>query len=115
MNRIYKTIITLAALAAAVSCYKEPEFDFAEHGPDMTVSCAETALMGGNIDFTADVYDKDYPLSVLKAKLFWDLEVGDPVSEFEVRTNAEGTYAGKLEVPFEKDLVDGIAAVVFGR
>ena len=113
MNRIYKTIITLAALAAAVSCYKEPEFDFAEHGPDMTVSCAETALMGGNIDFTADVYDKDYPLSVLKAKLFWDLEVGDPVSEFEVRTNAEGTYAGKLAVPFEKDLVDGIAAVVF--
>ena len=36
MNRIYKTIITLAALVAAVSCYKEPEFDFAEHGPDMT-------------------------------------------------------------------------------
>ena len=113
MNRIYKTIITLAALAAAVSCYKEPVFEFAEDGPDMTVSCAESALMGGNIDFTADIYDQDYPLSVLKAKLYWDLEVGDPVSEFEVRTTSEGTYAGKLAVPFEKDLVDGVAAVVF--
>ena len=113
MNRIYKTIIILAALAAAVSCYKEPTFEFAEHGPDMTVTCGESALMGGNIDFTADVYDEDYPLSVLKAKFYWDVEIGEPVSEFEVRTLTEGTYAGKLAVPFAKDLVDGIAAVVF--
>ena len=113
MNRICKMIIALATLASAVSCYKEPVFDFAEHGPQLSVTCDEAALMGGKIDFTADVKDADYPLSVIKAKLYWDVEVGEPVSEFQVRTLTEGTYAGTLSVPFEKDLNDGIAAVVF--
>ena len=113
MNRIYKTLIALSALVAATSCYKEPEFDFAQKGPDMTLTCDESALMGGKIDFVADVYDSQYPLSVINAKLYWDLELGNPVSEVEIRTKTEGTYAGSLSVPFEAKLSDGIAAVVF--
>ena len=113
MNRIYKTLIALSALVALSSCYKEPEFEFAQKGPDMTISCDESALMGGKIDFTADVYDSEYPLSVLNAKLYWDLELGSSVSEIELRTKTEGTYAGSIPVPFEKQLSDGIATVVF--
>ena len=93
MNRIYKTFIALSALVAVSSCYKEPEFEFAQKGPDMTVTCDESALMGGKIDFTADVYDKDYPLSVINAKLYWDIDL-DAVQEVELRTKTEGTYAG---------------------
>ncbi len=112
MNRIYKTFIALSALVAVSSCYKEPEFEFAQKGPDMTVTCDESALMGGKIDFMADVYDKDYPLSVINAKLYWDIDL-DAVQEVELRTNTEGTYAGTIKVPYEKGLIDGIATVVF--
>lgn len=113
MNGIYKTIIALSALAAVTSCYKEPEFEFARRGPEMSVSCDESALMGGKIDFTADVSDSEYPLSVVKAVLYWDLEVGEIASEVQIRTKTDGTYLGSIPVPFVKDLVDGIAPVVF--
>jgi len=113
MNRIYKTFIALSALVAVSSCYKEPEFEFAQKGPDMTITCDESALMGGKIDFTANLTDEQYPLSTIIAQLYWDLELGNPVSEVVVRTKSEGTYLGSLPVPFEKLLPDGIAAVVF--
>lgn len=113
MNRIYKTLIALSALAVVTSCYKEPEFEFAQTGPDLTVTCDESALMGGEIDFVADIYDDSYPLSVLKVELYWDLELGEAVSEVELRAKTEGSHLGTLPVPFEKDLNDGIAAVVF--
>ena len=69
--------------------------------------------MGGKIDFMADLSDDKYPLSVINAKLYWDVETGDPVSEVEIRTESAGTYAGSLAVPFQKDIPDGIATVVF--
>jgi len=112
MNRIYKAFIALSVLVAVSSCYKEPEFEFAKKGPDMTVNCDETALMGSKIDFTASISDKQYPLSVIKAKLYWDIDQ-DPVKEIQIRTKADGAYAGAIPVPYEKDLIDGIATVVF--
>ena len=114
MNRIFKlAILSLSGVVAFTSCYKEPVFEFAEKGPNTTITCDESALMGGKIDFIADLSDDKYPLSVINAKLYWDVETGDPVSEIEIRTNSAGTYAGSLAVPFEKDIVDGIATVVF--
>ena len=113
MNRIFKAIMVLGTLSALSSCYKEPVFEFAENGPEMTVTCDEYAFLGGKIDFTADVKDSEYPLSVINAKLYWDLELGDVVTEVQIRTTTEGTYAGSLSVPFEKALNDGIATVVF--
>ena len=113
MNRIFKAIMVLGTLAALSSCYKEPVFEFAQKGPDMTIDCDESALMGGKIDFTADLSDAEYPLSVLNAKLYWDLEMGLVASETQLRTATEGTYAGSLSIPFVKDLSNGIAAVVF--
>ena len=114
MNNTLKiTLCSLAAAVAFTSCYKEPTFEFAEKGPNTSITCDETAVMGGKIDFVADLSDDKYPLSVLNAKLYWDVETGDPVSEVEIRTKETGTYAGYLKVPFEKDIVDGIATVVF--
>ena len=99
MNRIYKAFIALSVLVAVSSCYKEPEFEFAKKGPDMTVNCDETALMGSKIDFTASISDKQYPLSVIKAKLYWDIDQ-DPVKEIQIRTKADGAYAGAIPVPY---------------
>ena len=114
MNKTFKiTLLSLAAVAAFSSCYKEPVFEFAEKGPNTSIECDESALMGGKIDFVADLSDDKYPLSVINAKLYWDIETGDPVSEIEIRTKSAGTYAGTLKVPFQKDIVDGIAAVLF--
>lgn len=114
MNRIFKlAILSLAGTVALTSCYKEPVFEFAEKGPNTSITYDESAYMGGKIDFIADLSDDKYPLSVLNAKLYWDVETGDPVSEVEIRTESEGTYAGSLAVPFQKDIPDGIATVVF--
>ena len=77
-------------------------FEFAEKGPNTSITCDEAAYMGGKIDFMADLSDDKYPLSVINAKLYWDVETGDPVSEVEIRTESEGTYAGSLAVPFQK-------------
>lgn len=112
MKRIFKTIIALATFAAALSCNKEPEFEFAQSGPDMTVQCDEAALMGGKVDFIVDVHDDKYPLSVVNAKFYWDVDE-DHVSEVELRTKTEGTYAGSLSVPYPAGIPNGIATVVF--
>ena len=92
MNRIFKlAILSLAGTVAVTSCYKEPVFEFAEKGPNTSITCDEAAYMGGKIDFMADLSDDKYPLSVINAKLYLDVETGDPVSEVEIRTESAGT------------------------
>lgn len=111
-NTLKVTLLSLAAAAVFTSCNTEPEFEFAKTGPTMTVECAENALMGGKIDFVVDVRDDKYPLSVVNAKFYWDVEE-DHVSEVEIRTKTEGTYAGSVSVPYPAGIPDGIGTVVF--
>ena len=117
MNKLFKIAILMTTAAAFASCQQEFQFEFAENGPKMTIDCEKTALLGGSIDFSVDLSDEKYPLSVLKAQLFTDLDVEGgkptPVADFEVRTKEEGKYEGNLEVPFSVNVPDGNMAVVF--
>lgn len=113
MNNIFKlTILSFAGVLAFASCNTEPEFEFAQTGPEMTVECDQSALMGGKIDFVIDIKDNKYPLSVVNAKLYWDIDE-DHASEVEIRTKTEGTYAGSLPVPYPAIIDDDYATVVF--
>ena len=118
MNKIFKiATFALTGMLAFASCQKEFQFEFAQDGPEMTVTCESQAYLGGVIDFSVDLSDTKYPLSVLKAQLFTDLDVegGKPVPEdaFEVRTKEDGTYEGTLNVPYSVNVPDGNMAVVF--
>ena len=118
MNKLFKIAILMASgVMALASCQKEFQFEFAEKGPEMTVNCESAGYLGGSIEFSVDLSDENYPLSVLKAQLFTDLDVEggkpEPLSAFEVRTKEEGTYEGKLDVPYSVNVPDGNMAVVF--
>lgn len=118
MNKLFKiAILMTSGVMALASCQKEFQFEFAEKGPEMKVNCEPAAFLGGSIEFSVDLSDEKYPLSVLKAQLFTDLDVEggkpEPVAEFEVRTKDEGTYEGNLSVPYSVNVPDGNMAVVF--
>ncbi len=99
--------IAVAALLAFAAC-KNEEVPTGE-GPEMTVVCDESALMGDLFKFKVTLQD-NVPLSTLKAELLFDQTV---VSEITKRTTTNGTYEDGLEIPFYKDIPDGVATVRF--
>ncbi|MEE0236409.1 MAG: DUF5121 domain-containing protein [Bacteroidales bacterium] len=118
MNKFIKIAVLIGSgVMAFASCQREFQFEFAENGPEMNVDCENQAYLGGSIEFSVNVSDKEYPLSVLKAHLFTDLDVEggkpEPVASFEVRTKEEGTYEGSLAVPYSINVSDGNMPVVF--
>lgn len=112
MNRIVKiSVCLLAGCMSMLSCQKEFKYVFADKGPDLKVnSFSESAYMGGEIEFSVDISDSDFDLSTLKAQLFFDQ---DMVSDTTIRTRQNGTYTGKLSIPFLANIPDGNASLVF--
>src|SRR5574344_321836 len=104
--------IAIAALCvlAMASCSKNN--DDAPGNPVLTPSTSVTsAQFGDSIPFKINVKDEgNIPLSTLKALLYYGDEL---VSTTVIRTKTEGDYAGKVYVPFLKNIPDGTATLKF--
>lgn len=68
-----------------------------------------SAMYGDSLPFTVNVSD-EVPLSTLKARIYYGDE---KVSEVVIRTKTNGSYSGKIYVPFFKDTPDGSAKLEF--
>ena len=101
--------MTLAGLALMACQQKEPEFLTTDKGPAQTITCDAAALMGSDFTFSVGLQD-EIALSTLKVQLKFDDTV---VADTTIRTKANGTYEGRLLVPFYKDIPDGVATAVF--
>ena len=102
--------ILLAGALLAVSCReKEPEFIKSDKGPAQTVTCDASALMGATFHYSVDLKDPE-GLSTLKVELLFDETV---VASKTVRTKEDGVYEGDLEIPFYKNVPDGVATARF--
>ena len=101
--------MTLAAVALMACQPKEPEFLTTDQGPAQTVTCDAAALMGSDFVFSVNLQD-EIALSTLKVQLKFDETV---VADTTIRTKTNGSYEGRLLVPFYKDVPDGVATAVF--
>ena len=101
--------MTLAAVAVMACQPKEPAFLTTDKGPQQTVNCDAAALMGSDFNFSVDLQDA-IALSTLKVQLKFDETV---VADTTIRTKTNGSYAGRLLVPFYKDIPNGVATAVF--
>ena len=101
--------MTLAAVALMACQQKEPEFLTTDKGPVQTVTCDAAALMGSDFVFSVNLQD-EIALSTLKVQLKFDETV---VADTTIRTKTNGSYEGRLLVPFYKDVPDGVATAVF--
>ena len=101
--------MTLAGLVVMACQQKEPEFLTTDKGPVQTIHCDADALMGSEFHFSVDLQDP-IALSTLKVQLKFDDTV---VADTTIRTKTQGTYEGKLLVPFYRDIPDGVATAVF--
>jgi len=107
-----KSIIFLAVSAALLWGCNDDSMDvkFTQKGPQMEIlSCDETAFMGDSIRFSVSLND-DFPLSTLKADLYYD-ETG--VSNVTIRTKEDGTYSAAISSPIFADISDGTASLIF--
>lgn len=105
-----KYLYMIVAAVAVMACQqKEPEFLTTDKGPIQTITCDAAALMGSDFNFSVDLQDP-IALSTLKVQLKFDDTV---VADTTIRTKANGSYAGRLLVPFYKDIPDGVATAVF--
>ncbi|MDD4514762.1 DUF5125 domain-containing protein [Massilibacteroides sp.] len=66
------------------------------------------AHMGDSLAFAIDVEDASVPLSTVKAQLFFNEE---KVSETVIRTKTNGTYSGKIHVPYYANIPNGKASL----
>lgn len=99
-----------AGLTVFAACNnKEKEGGETGEGPDVTVTCPESALMGDDFSFSVNIEDK-VALSTLKVELLFDETV---VAESTIRTAANGVYEGTLSIPFYKNIPDGVATARF--
>ena len=101
--------MTLAAVALMACQQKEPEFLTTDKGPVQTVTCDAAALMGSDFVFSVNLQD-EIALSTLKVQLKFDETV---VADTTIRTKTNGSYEGRLLIPFYKDVPDGVATAVF--
>ena len=105
-----KYLYMMMAAAALAACQpKEPAFLTTDKGPQQTITCDAATLMGSDFLFSVDLQDP-IALSTLKVQLKFDDTV---VADTTIRTKTNGTYAGRLLVPFYKDIPDGVATAVF--
>ena len=109
-----KRLIIAAALATATLTACQPEVrqvKFTDKGPTVTVqSVDELAYMGGNIAFSVNISDAEFPLSTLKVELLFDESV---VESTTIRTKDYGVYENTLPVPLYAKIPDGTATLRF--
>lgn len=103
----YKLLFLFSVILLA-SCSDDDEK--AAGNPVMDIKSEFTnAMYGDSLPFTVSVTD-EVPLSTLKARIYYGEE---KVSEVVIRTKTNGSYSGKIYVPFFKDTPDGKAKLEF--
>ncbi len=109
MQKIFLLVIP-ALLCFFTNCKKDNnDFPGTPGNPQITsLQVPEQAFFGDSISFSANVSDPLVPLSTLKAQLFFG---EDMVSQTTIRTKADGHYAGKVFVPFLKNIPNGKATL----
>jgi len=111
MKQLKNNLYIFVCLVLVLSCQKEKEYTYNIGNPSITINNAPTsALFGDSLVFNVAVEDKDVPLSTLKVQLYF---TDDIVSETTIRTKENGSYTGKIYVPFLKDIPNGTATLKF--
>lgn len=107
--RIYK-IILLSFISVLLFGACSDDDKVKEGNPQMNITGEYgTAMFADSLAFTVDVVD-EVPLSTLKVRLYFDTEV---VTEEVIRTKENGTYSGKIYVPYYADTPNGTAKLEF--
>jgi hypothetical protein len=111
MNKSIKILSILTAMLTLAACGDdEMDVKFTDIGPQMEiVSCDSSAFMGDSVRFSVNLSD-DFPLSTLKAYLYYD---ETNVSSVTIRTKTEGTYTAAIAAPIYADISDGTATLTF--
>ena len=108
MKTLKYIALSLLVAASTTACKDDPELQTTDIGPEMTVvSVDASGVYGGKVDFEVAMTDR-YPLSTLKAQIFFDDEM---VAEEVIRTKSDGTYTGAVTLPFYKNIPDGEATL----
>lgn len=102
-----KLLFALTAVLTLAACQNKQEQVIADHGPEQTVTCDKSALMGSIVNFSVNLKG-DISLSTLNVSLLFDETV---VADTTIRTKTQGTYEGYLKVPFAKNVPDGTATL----
>lgn len=108
MKTLKYIALSLLVAACTTACKDDPELQTTDIGPEMTVvSVDASGVYGGKVGFEVAMTDR-YPLSTLKAQIFFDDEM---VAEEVIRTKTDGTYKGAVTLPFYKNIPDGEATL----
>lgn len=108
MKTLKYIALSLLVAASTTACKDDPELLTTDIGPEMTVvSVDASGVYGGKVGFEVAMTDR-YPLSTLKAQIFFDDEM---VAEEVIRTKTDGTYKGAVTLPFYKNIPDGEATL----
>lgn len=106
MKKLKYTIIALLSLLAISACndeIKDPTLNPGE-GPEFSdLVLPETVHYGDSLVYQVTLNDNK-PLSTLTAQIYFGQ---DEISKTVVRTKSNGTYSGKVLVPYFKDIPDG--------
>ncbi|MBE8714109.1 DUF5125 domain-containing protein [Sphingobacterium hungaricum] len=97
----------LALLSLLIACEKSENTAAGNPVIDLKTEFA-SALFGDSLNFEIGVSDADVPLSTVKVQLFY---TDDMVQETVIRTKENGTYSGKIWIPFYKDVPNGVATI----
>ncbi|WP_286774661.1 MULTISPECIES: DUF5125 domain-containing protein [Sphingobacterium] len=104
-------LLGTAAITAVSSCKKDEKYTYQIGDPKIELkSPISTANFGDSLEFQVHVSDSEVALSTVKAQLYF---TDDKVTETVIRTKQNGDYAGKIYVPFLKDIPDGKATLKF--
>ncbi|BEG98064.1 DUF5125 domain-containing protein [Bacteroides sedimenti] len=108
----YKSFLwLLVAIIAFSACnnnedYSEPPV---EGEPVLTLkSQISSAMFGDSLSFAVNATDAKFPLSTLKAQLFFG---ENKVSETVIRTKTNGDYSGKIFIPYLANIPNGSATL----
>lgn len=98
--------VMVVVSACSVENNSEPSID---GNPVLTVkSQISNTLFGDSLAFTVNVNDDKYPLSTLKAQLYYGT---DKVSETVIRTKVNGDYSAKIYIPYLANVPNGTATL----
>ncbi|MGJ1505935.1 DUF5125 domain-containing protein [Sphingobacterium siyangense] len=104
-------LLGTAAITAVSSCKKDEKYTYQIGDPKIELkSPISAANFGDSLEFQVHVSDSEVALSTVKAQLYF---TDDKVTETVIRTKQNGDYAGKIYVPFLKDIPDGKATLKF--
>lgn len=103
----FRLFYSLVAICLLYACEKSDSETAGSPLIDLQ-SDLSAASFGDSLSFDIAVSDKQVPLSTVKVQLFYTDEL---VQETVIRTKENGTYTGKIWIPFLKDVPDAVATI----